>query len=279
MRLLVLLLLALSVVVDARRLGHHTSSSLHGKVSNEPTVIHPTAAELKRAEASMEGSFGSNVKGWFKSIFKLDGEKRRRHGSNVGNFVTSYFSNLGSNFMFPYMNYVRGFHQQGVMAWIKRKIPFHTSLQEDDRFKAPVKGDKIGVVGYGKIAENKGWGDVVDKYPYFKNYYTGAKIPQNEDNENHAKGIGWLDAGMSFSEKIGHDPIKILYEMEPRIAYEKETLIKVTWDGFSYVLSPSLSLSLLSAAHFKNVTPISPTLDTLDLEISSTLRTVCSDGT
>ena len=184
----------------------------------------------------MGGSFKSNVGGWFRSLFAGESEERRIHGSNAANFVLSYFSNLGSNFMFPYMNYVRGFPKQGMKAWLARKIPnwIFKSSQEDDRFYAPVEGETIGVVRYGEIASAKGWGHVVDKYPYFENYYTGRTIPTNEDNKNHAKGIWWLDTGMAFAERTGHDPIKTLYEMNPRIKYDKEALIKVTWDGFTF---------------------------------------------
>ena len=76
------------------------------------------ADELRKSEATLGGSFKSNVGGWFKSLFAGESEERKVHGTNAGNFVLSYFANLGSNFMFPFMNYVRGFPKQGMKAWL-----------------------------------------------------------------------------------------------------------------------------------------------------------------
>ena len=139
--------------------------------------------------------------GWFKSLFAGESEERKVHGTNAANFVLSYFANLGSNFMFPFMNYVRRFSQarnEGLARAKDSELDFQSS-QEDDRFYAPVKGETIGVVRYGEIAEAKGWGHVVDKYPYFKNYYTGKTIPSErgqyesrERNQVVGQGNGFL---------------------------------------------------------------------------------------
>jgi len=205
-----------------------------------PSAVHVTVQDIEDAERAIRGSFGTNLWNALKKIFK--GNFRGvggvgHHSKQAGWFVVSYFSNLGSNFMFPYMNFVRGFHKPShwmsenlakkvrkTFAWLWK--PWR--MQTDQRFKPPVKGEKMNVVSYAEVGRQF---DFVKDYPFFERYYTGMNVPSNEDNEGHADGIKWLDRSVKIS---GKDAIKTLYDMEPRLAFDKEALIKATWDGFKY---------------------------------------------
>ena len=92
----------------------------------------------------------------------------------------------------------------------------------------------MGIVSYQQYAKDHfdaaKWSD--PKFAFFDNYFTGARVPSWEDNDNHAKGIDLLDRAMKIS---GNDAIEILYTMEPRFEFDTDALTKATWDGFRYM--------------------------------------------
>ena len=69
------------------------------------------------------------------------------------------------------------------------------------------------------------------RYDFFDKYFTGDKVPSNEDNKNHANGISKLDAGMKIA---GVKVIEKLYPLEPRLAFDADALVQATWGGFKY---------------------------------------------
>ena len=87
------------------------------------------------------------------------------------------------------------------------------------------------VVTYGEVAKEFSF---AKEYDFFNEYYTGRNVPSNEDNKNHKNGIKWLDRGVKFSRMTGREAIETLYDTEPRLAFDKQALIKAGWDGFKY---------------------------------------------
>ena len=71
----------------------------------------------------------------------------------------------------------------------------------------------------------------IQRYDFFNHYYTGDKVPSNEDNDNHESGISKLDAGMKLA---GTKVIETLYPLEPRLAFDEDALVQATWSGFKY---------------------------------------------
>jgi hypothetical protein len=60
---------------------------------------------------------------------------------------------LNSQLLFPYTNFVRGFHQPGWTNWFARNNPFSgwwgsANLQNQPKWMPPVAGEKMGLVTY-----------------------------------------------------------------------------------------------------------------------------------
>lgn len=166
----------------------------------------------------------------------LEAEELRRAAAMSENKLLTYrdlpnakmvASNIGSATYFPYFNFVQGFLQPGFWN------AFLWSFKNKDKFKPPVKDEKVGVMSYQEFAKTK-WGKEFSA-PYFKDFYTGGNIPSWEDNGGHSTGVGRLDMAVAAARKFGVDPVDQLREMEPRFAFDNKALTKAAWDGFRYM--------------------------------------------
>ena len=134
-------------------------------------------------------------------------------------FQVAFFSALASNALFPLTNFVDGFRDGD---------------SEDDKWNKPVPGERVGIVSYDEYARSVGASFTVE-HEYFKQYFTGARVPSWEDNKSHDSAVKLLDSGVKSLRRTGIEPIEILYGTESRFAFDNEGLIKATWNGFKFM--------------------------------------------
>ncbi len=60
--------------------------------------------------------------------------------------------------------------------------------------------------------------NITSVYPYFKDFYTGSRIPSWEDNKEYQKGQKHIDTRMSLLRSMGIEPITKTYPLDPRFA-------------------------------------------------------------
>eukprot|EP00947_MAST-08B_sp_MAST-8B-sp1_P002728 g2728.t1 len=199
--------------------------------------------EVKDVEGKLGGSLGSNFAD-FGRAFQSALSNWRGFGqfwtdiSDAAQGVTwfgiAYTASAGSGYMFPYMNFVRGFQQPGFWAWVDSVNPFTVNIQGQPKWMAPVPGEKIGIISYQDYAkkhfDRTRWSE--PRFDFFNDFYTGEGVPSWEDNDNHEDGIRILDNGMKLS---GNDAIELLYTMEPRFEFDNDALTEATWNGFKYM--------------------------------------------
>jgi hypothetical protein len=171
-------------------------------------------------------------------LWAVEAEKKRReYAASSGDFVTSstprYFAtNMGTNVLFPFFNFVQGFQQTGLFNsiwWNIRKL--FGCLPP--KWKPPVKGETMDVVSYDEYARTH-FSNPVDA-PFFKDYFTGNRIPSWEDNDNHRAGLALIDGTMKTARATGIEPMDLYAPVEPRFAFDNEALQKSAWDGFRYM--------------------------------------------
>jgi len=163
---------------------------------------------------------------------QLRREAAERDGSKLLTYkdlpnVRMVGANAGAAAYFKYFNFVQGFLKPGfwnAFFWI---------FKSKDKFRPPVKDETVGVMSYQEFAKTK-WNREFEA-PYFKDFYTGGRVPSWEDNDGHKAGVRRLDLAVSGSQAVGVDPIMTLRDMEPRFAFDNKALTKAAWDGFRYM--------------------------------------------
>lgn len=158
----------------------------------------------------------------------------------------SYLNNKGSSIMFPYNNFVQGFHQPGLVAWITRKwdCGWLGDAQKCERhtegvyFHPPIANESIGVVSFNEYSL-RAFGKEFP-YAFFDRYYTGNGVPSWEDNDNHQNGMAVLDSGVYMASKLIDGKPMSTITGEQRFEFDEEALTRLGWSGFPYMTAKEI---------------------------------------
>jgi len=132
-------------------------------------------------------------------------------------FAAVWLMVLGGNRVFPLSNFVDGFREAGEEVWNR-----------------PVPGETVGVISFFEYAESVG-ASFGEDHEYFRDYFTGGRVPSWEDNESHQAAVQLLDGAWAAKELTGVDPNKTIDDTTTRFAFDNEGLIRATWDEFTFM--------------------------------------------